>query len=148
TGITEVPERLVIFGAGPVGVEMAQAIRRMGASVAVVEGMDHVLPREPRPLGEALGEVLSDEGIELCFGQHASAVKVQDGDYVLEFPERPPLRGDKLPGATGRGPRVHDIGLESVGIEPGRQGIGVDSRMNAGKGIWAIGDAAGIWALT
>jgi pyruvate/2-oxoglutarate dehydrogenase complex dihydrolipoamide dehydrogenase (E3) component len=148
TGITEVPERLVILGAGPVGVEMAQAIRRMGASVAVVEGMDHVLPREPRPLGEALGEVLSDEDIELCFGQHASAVKVQDGDYVLEFPERPPLRGDKLLVATGRRPRVHDIGLESVGIEPGRQGIEVDSRMNAGEGIWAIGDAAGIWALT
>jgi pyruvate/2-oxoglutarate dehydrogenase complex dihydrolipoamide dehydrogenase (E3) component len=148
TGLTEVPERLVVMGAGPVGVEMAQAIHRMGASVALVEGMDHVLPREPRPLGEALGEVLSDEGIELCFGQHASAVNVEDGEYVVEFPERAPLRGDKLLVATGRRPRVHDIGLESVGIEPGRQGIEVDSRMNAGEGIWAIGDATGIWPLT
>jgi len=148
TGITEVPERLLILGAGPVGVEMAQAIRRMGASVAVVEGMDHVLPREPKPLGDALGEVMSAEGIELCFGQHASAVSAQDGEYVLEFPERPALRGDRLLVATGRRPRVHDIGLDSVGIEPGRQGIEVDARLNAGEGVWAIGDAAGIWPLT
>ena len=148
TGITEVPERLLILGAGPVGMEMAQAIRRMGASVAVVEGMDHVLPREPKPLGDALGEVVSAEGIELCFGQHASAVSAQDGEYVLEFPERPALRGDRLLVATGRRPRVHDIGLESVGIEPGRQGIEVDARLNAGEGVWAIGDAAGIWPLT
>ena len=148
TGITEVPERLLILGAGPVGVEMAQAIRRMGASVAVVEGMDHVLPREPKPLGDALGEVMSAEGIELCFGQHASAVSAQDGEYVLEFPERPALRGDRLLVATGRRPRVHDIGLDSVGIEPGRQGIEVDARLNAGEGVWAIGDATGIWPLT
>jgi pyruvate/2-oxoglutarate dehydrogenase complex dihydrolipoamide dehydrogenase (E3) component len=148
TAITEVPERLLILGAGPVGVEMAQAIRRMGASVAVVEGMDHVLPREPKPLGDALGEVMSAEGIELCFGQHASAVSAQDGEYVLEFPERPALRGDRLLVATGRRPRVHDIGLDSVGIEPGRQGIEVDARLNAGEGVWAIGDATGIWPLT
>jgi pyruvate/2-oxoglutarate dehydrogenase complex dihydrolipoamide dehydrogenase (E3) component len=148
TGLTELPERLLILGAGPVGVEMSQAIRRMGASVAVVEGMDHVLPREPRPLGEALGEALSADGIELCFGQHASGVSVQDGQYVLEFPERPALRGDRLLVATGRRPRVHDIGLETVGIEPGRQGIEVDGRMSAGEGVWAIGDATGIWPLT
>jgi pyruvate/2-oxoglutarate dehydrogenase complex dihydrolipoamide dehydrogenase (E3) component len=110
--------------------------------------MDHVLPREPKPLGDALGEVMSAEGIELCFGQHASAVSAQDGEYVLEFPERPALRGDRLLVATGRRPRVHDIGLDSVGIEPGRQGIEVDARLNAGEGVWAIGDAAGIWPLT
>ncbi|MFL5821333.1 MAG: dihydrolipoyl dehydrogenase family protein [Solirubrobacteraceae bacterium] len=148
TGIREVPRRLVILGGGPVGVEMAQAIRRLGASVALVEGMEHVLPHEPRPLGEALGEVLTAEGIELCFGQHASAVRVEDGEYVLEFPERPELRGDKLLVATGRRPRVDELGLENIGIEPGKHGIEVDSRMNAGDGIWAIGDAVGIWPLT
>src|ERR687897_871048 len=58
TAITEVPRRLLVLGGGPVGVEMAQAVRRMGASVALVEGMDHLLSREPKPLGDALGEVL------------------------------------------------------------------------------------------
>jgi pyruvate/2-oxoglutarate dehydrogenase complex dihydrolipoamide dehydrogenase (E3) component len=63
TGLTEVPRRLLVLGGGPVGVEMAQAVRHMGAEVALVEGADHVLPREPRPLGEGLGQALRDDGI-------------------------------------------------------------------------------------
>jgi pyruvate/2-oxoglutarate dehydrogenase complex dihydrolipoamide dehydrogenase (E3) component len=148
TGLTEIPKRLLVLGGGPVGVEMAQAVRRMGASVALVEGMDRVLAREPAPLGDALGDALRAEGIELCFGQHASAVRQEDGEYVLEFPEREELRGDKLLVATGRRPRVDGLGLESVGIEPGRRGIEVDARMNAAEGVWAIGDVTGIWPLT
>jgi pyruvate/2-oxoglutarate dehydrogenase complex dihydrolipoamide dehydrogenase (E3) component len=148
TGLKEVPKRLLVLGGGPVGVEMAQAVARMGSAVAVVEGMDHLLPREPKPLGDGLGEALTAEGIELCFGQHASAVRKENGEFVLEFPERDELRGDKLLVATGRRPRVHDIGLENVSIEPGKGGVPVDSRMRAGDGLWAIGDAAGIWPLT
>jgi pyruvate/2-oxoglutarate dehydrogenase complex dihydrolipoamide dehydrogenase (E3) component len=148
TALTEVPRRLLVLGGGPVGVEMAQAVRRMGASVALVEGQDHLLPREPKALGEALGDALAGEGIELCFGQHASAVRVEDGEYVLEFPERKPLRGDRLLVATGRRPRVEGLGLESVGVEPGRSGIEVDARMSCGENLWAIGDVAGIWPLT
>jgi pyruvate/2-oxoglutarate dehydrogenase complex dihydrolipoamide dehydrogenase (E3) component len=148
TALTEVPDRLLVLGGGPVGVEMAQAVRRMGASVALVEGMDHVLPREPKPLGDALGAALAEDGIELCFGQHASALRVEDGEYVLEFPERSALRGDRLLVATGRRPRVDGLGLDTLGLEPGRQGIEVDARMSAGDGLWAIGDATGIWPLT
>jgi pyruvate/2-oxoglutarate dehydrogenase complex dihydrolipoamide dehydrogenase (E3) component len=148
TEIKEVPERLLVLGGGPVAVEMAQAVHRYGASVALVEGADRVLPREPRALGEKLGEALAEDGIELCFAQHASAVSRENGEYVLEFPERPELRGDRLLVATGRHPRVTGIGLENVGIEPGKRGIEVDARMSAGEGIWAIGDATGIWPLT
>jgi dihydrolipoamide dehydrogenase len=148
TGLKEVPRRLLVLGGGPVGVEMAQAIRRMGAEVALVEGMDHVLPREPAPLGKALGEVLAGEGIELRFGQHASAARRDGADYVLEFPDRGELRGDRLLVATGRRPRVDGLGLETVGIEPGRQGIPVDARLHAADGVWAIGDVTGIWPLT
>jgi pyruvate/2-oxoglutarate dehydrogenase complex dihydrolipoamide dehydrogenase (E3) component len=148
TALTEVPRRMIVLGGGPVGVEMAQAVRRMGASVALVEGADRVLPREPAPLGEALAESLTAEGIELCFGQHASAVRREDGEYVLEFPERDELRGDRLLVATGRRPRVQSLGLETVGVEPGRSGIEVDARMNAADGVWAIGDVTGIWPLT
>jgi pyruvate/2-oxoglutarate dehydrogenase complex dihydrolipoamide dehydrogenase (E3) component len=148
TAMTEVPWRLLVLGAGPVGVEMAQAVARMGGGVAVVEGMEHVLPREPRPLGEALGEALRRDGVELCFGQHVSEARLEDGEYVLEFPEREPLRGDRLLVATGRRPRVGEIGLETVGVEPGRAGIEVDARMSFGENLWAIGDVAGIWPLT
>jgi pyruvate/2-oxoglutarate dehydrogenase complex dihydrolipoamide dehydrogenase (E3) component len=148
TALTDVPRRLLVLGGGPVGVEMAQAVHRMGASVALVEGQNHLLPREPKPLGEVLGGALAAEGIELCFGQHASALRVEDGEYVLEFAERDELRGDRLLVATGRRPRVEGLGLESVGIEPGRGGIEVDERMQAAEGVWAIGDATGIWPLT
>ena len=148
TAMTEVPRRLLVLGGGPVGVEMAQAVARMGGSVAVVEGMEHVLPREPRALGDALGQALSRDGVELCFGQHASAAGLEDGEYVLEFPDREPLRGDRLLVATGRRPHVAGIGLETVGVEPGRSGIEVDARMSFGESLWAIGDVAGIWPLT
>jgi pyruvate/2-oxoglutarate dehydrogenase complex dihydrolipoamide dehydrogenase (E3) component len=148
TEIKQVPKRLIVLGGGPVGVEMAQAIHRFGASVALVEGADRVLPREPEPLGKALAEALSADGIELCFGQHASSVSLEDGEYVVEFPERDPLRGDRLLIATGRRARVDGIGLETVDIEPGKRGIEVDARMNAGDGVWAIGDATGVWPLT
>jgi pyruvate/2-oxoglutarate dehydrogenase complex dihydrolipoamide dehydrogenase (E3) component len=148
TGLTEVPRRLLVLGGGPIGVETAQAVRRLGAEVAVVEGMDQLLPREPAALGEALGQVLHEEGIELHFGSHASAVRLEGGQYVLSFPEGPELRGDRLLVATGRRPRVDGLGLDSVGIEPGRAGIEVDARMSAGDRLWAIGDVTGIWPLT
>jgi pyruvate/2-oxoglutarate dehydrogenase complex dihydrolipoamide dehydrogenase (E3) component len=148
TALTAVPERMLVLGGGPVGVEMAQAVFRMGASVALVEGMDHLLPREPKPLGDALGDALEVEGIELHFGQHASAARRDGGDYVLEFPDGKELRGDRLLVATGRRPRVDGIGLENVGIEPSKRGIEVDARMNAARGVWAIGDVTGVWPLT
>jgi pyruvate/2-oxoglutarate dehydrogenase complex dihydrolipoamide dehydrogenase (E3) component len=148
TGLTEVPRRLLILGGGPVGVEMAQAVHRLGASVALVEGQDHLLPREPRQLGEGLGAALAADGIELHFGEHASGVRREGDEYVLEFAGRDELRGDRLLVATGRRARVDDLGLDTVGVEPTRQGIPVDERMRVADGLWAIGDATGIWPLT
>jgi pyruvate/2-oxoglutarate dehydrogenase complex dihydrolipoamide dehydrogenase (E3) component len=123
---------------------MAQAVVRMGGAASLVEGGDHVLPREPRRLGVALGQALHADGVELCFGQPACAARFEDGEYVLEFPGREPMRGDQLLVATGRRPRVDDIGLPTLGIES----LAVDSRMRAGPGLWAIGDVTGIWPLT
>ena len=149
TGLKEVPRRLLVLGGGPVGVEMAQAIRWMGAEVALVEGDDHVLPREPRALGEGLGKALSDDGIELMFGQHATASRRDGDEFVLEFGDGTELRGDRLLVATGRKPRTADLGAERAGLELGDRGeVKVDSRMSAGDGVWAIGDATGIWPLT
>jgi pyruvate/2-oxoglutarate dehydrogenase complex dihydrolipoamide dehydrogenase (E3) component len=148
TALTEVPRRLLVLGGGPVGVEMAQAVRRMGASVALVEGMDHVLPREPKPLGDALGIALAADGIELHFGEQATGVRRDGDDYVLEFAGRDELRGDRVLVATGRRPRVDGLGLETVGVEPTRQGVPVDERMRVADGLWAIGDVTGVWPLT
>jgi pyruvate/2-oxoglutarate dehydrogenase complex dihydrolipoamide dehydrogenase (E3) component len=148
TGMKAVPRRLLILGGGPVGVEMAQVVRRLGGETVLIEGSDHVLAREPAPLGEALGEVLRRDGIELVLGMHASAAGRDGDDYVLTFDDGTELRGDRLLVATGRRPRVAGIGLETVGIEPDPRGIRVDDRLRAGERLWAIGDVTGIWPLT
>jgi len=148
TGMKAVPRRLVIIGAGPVGVEMAQAVRRLGGNVVLVEGADHVLDREPAPLGEALGEVLRHDGIELIVGVHATEARRDGDDYVLTVDDGREVRGDRLLVATGRRPRVHGIGLETVGIEPDPHGIPVDAHLSAGERLWAVGDVTGIFPLT
>jgi pyruvate/2-oxoglutarate dehydrogenase complex dihydrolipoamide dehydrogenase (E3) component len=148
TSLTEIPRRLLVLGGGPVGVELAQAIGRLGASVAIVEGAAHLLPREPEALGRALGEALEDDGVELRLGRHASSVAREGDGYVLRFADGDELRGDRLLLATGRRPRTGGLGLETVGIEPGPHGVAVDARMRAGENLWAVGDVAGIWPLT
>ncbi len=148
TGMKAIPRRLLVLGGGPVGVEMAQAVRRFGGEVALVEGAEHALPREPAPLGEALGEVLRRDGIELALGVHATAARREGEDYLLEFEGGSELRGDRLLVATGRRPRVDGLGLETVGVEADQRGIPVDSHLRAGERLWAIGDITGIWPLT
>jgi len=148
TGMRVVPRRLLVLGGGPVGVEMAQAVRRLGGEVTLVEGAEHVLAREPAPLGEALGEVLRGDGVELILGGRVSGARRDGEDYVLELEDGRGLRGDRLLVATGRRPRVDDIGLETVGIEPNPHGIPVDAHLRAGERLWAIGDVTGIWPLT
>jgi dihydrolipoamide dehydrogenase len=148
TGMRAVPRRLLVLGGGPVGAEMAQAVRRLGGEVAIVAGADRVLPREPAALGEALGEVLRRDGIELAFGAQATAARRDGEDYVLVLDDGREVRGDRLLVATGRRPRVAGIGLETVGVEAGPHGIPVDAQLRAGERLWAIGDATGIWQLT
>jgi pyruvate/2-oxoglutarate dehydrogenase complex dihydrolipoamide dehydrogenase (E3) component len=148
TGMKAVPRRMVVLGGGPVGVEMAQAVRRLGGEVALADGAEHLLAREPAPLGEALGEVLRRDGIELALGVHVTSARREADDYVLELDDGGELRGDRLLIATGRRPRVEGIGLETVGIEPDPHGIPVDEYMRAGDRLWAIGDITGIWPLT
>ena len=147
TGMKAVPRRLLILGGGPVGAEMAQAVRRLGGEVALVEGAGHVLAREPAPLGDALGEVLRRDGIELFLGIHATAARRDGDDYVMTLEGDRELRGDHLLVATGRRPRV-PAGLETVGVQAGPQGIPVDAQLRAGERLWAVGDVTGVRLLT
>ncbi len=110
TSMKAVPRRLLILGGGPVGVEMAQAVRRLGGEAVIVDMSEHVLAREPAPLGEALGEVLRREGIELVLSADVTAARRDGEDYVLELDDGRELRGDRLLVATGRRPRVGGAG--------------------------------------
>src|SRR5437764_321807 len=125
----------------------SKSLLRPGEAVQV-EGGGRVVPRAQAALGEALGEGLRRDGIELMLGMHATAAR-RDGDvYVLEFDGAAELRGEKLLVSTGRRPRVEGIGLETIGLEPDPRGIRVDEHMRAGERLWAIGDVNGIWPLT
>jgi dihydrolipoamide dehydrogenase len=148
TSMKAVPRRLLILGAGPVGVEMGQVVRRLGGEVVVTDMAAHVLGREAAPLGEALGSMLQREGIELVLSSSVTAARRDGDDYVLELDGGQELRGDRILVATGRRPRVHGIGLDTVGVEENAHGISVDAHLRAADGLWAIGDVNGLWPLT
>ena len=148
TGMKAVPRRLLILGGGPVGAEMAQAVRRLGGEVALAEGAAHVLAREPMPLGEKLGEVLRADGIELHLGVRATKASRDGEDYVLTLDNGRELRGDHLLLATGRRPRTSGIGLETVGVTVAGSGLPVDAHLQVAERLWGVGDVTGVRLLT
>ncbi len=148
TGMKSVPRHLLILGGGPVGAEMAQAVRRLGGEVVLIEGAEHVLAREPAPLGEALGEVLRGDGVELILGIQATEARRDGDEFVLVLEDGREMRGDRLLIATGRRPRVEGIGLETVGVHAEKHGVPVDARLRVGDGLWAVGDVTGVRLLT
>jgi dihydrolipoamide dehydrogenase len=148
TGLKEIPGRAVVIGGGPVGLESAQFLARFGCAVTVVEGSRTVLARETAEVGERLGELLGDEGITLRTGVHVSAVRRDGGATAVEIDDDTSVTADVVIVATGRRPRVHDIGLETVGIEPARGGLEVDDRCRVAEGLWAVGDVTGVALFT
>jgi pyruvate/2-oxoglutarate dehydrogenase complex dihydrolipoamide dehydrogenase (E3) component len=148
TSMEIVPRHLLVIGGGPAGTELAQVVRRLGGEVTLIESAAHVLSREAFPLGEALGEALRRDGIELIVGVPVSGVRKDGEDFAVGVADGREFQGDRLLVATGRRPRVDDIGLEAVGVKPGSRGIEVDQYMSAGERLWAIGDVTGIWPLT
>jgi len=148
TSMKVVPRRLLILGGGPVGVEMAQVVRRLGGEVVVIDRAEHVLAREPAQLGEGLGEVLRRDGIELALDVGVTAVRRDGEDYVVVLDDARELRGDRLLVATGRRPRVEGLGLDTVGVEADPHGVPVDAHLRVADHLWAIGDVTGLWPLT
>jgi pyruvate/2-oxoglutarate dehydrogenase complex dihydrolipoamide dehydrogenase (E3) component len=148
TSMKEVPRRLLVLGGGPAGVELAQVVQRLGGQAVIIEGADHLIPHEAAALGEALGEELKRDGLELVLGTEVTGVRKEGDDFVVELSNGDALRGDRLLVSTGRRPRVEGIGLETVGITPDPHGVKVDEYLRAGERLWAIGDVNGIWPLT
>jgi pyruvate/2-oxoglutarate dehydrogenase complex dihydrolipoamide dehydrogenase (E3) component len=148
TSMKAVPRRLLILGGGPVGVEMGQVVRRLGGEVVIIDMAEHLLSREPAPLGQALGDALQSEGIELVLSANGGAARRDGEDYVLEVDDGRVLKGDRILVATGRRPRVRDLGLDTVGVEADSHGVPVDAHLRAADGLWAIGDVNGLWPLT
>jgi pyruvate/2-oxoglutarate dehydrogenase complex dihydrolipoamide dehydrogenase (E3) component len=148
TTAKEVPERLVILGGGVVGVEMAQAYSSFGSRVSLVEGGDRLIAREEPFASDDVRAALEEHGVEVHLSVLASAVRAEHGEVVVELGDAEgPLRGEQLLVATGRRLNTGDIGLETVGLEPG-QPVEVDESMRANDWLYAIGDANGRALLT
>lgn len=144
-GLDAVPDHLVIVGAGPIGIEMAQAHRQLGAKVTVLEMAD-MLPNDDPELVEVVRQRLKSEGVELLEGVRvAGAAKEGDGIEVdVEEAPRSRITGSHLLIAAGRQPHLDGLDLEAAGIEYDRSGIKVDARMRTtNKKVFAIGDVAG-----
>lgn len=143
-----VPESLVVLGGGPVGVELAQFFHRMGAQVTVVESNGHILARIDRDAGELLRERLEEEGIRVVVEAWTERAEATGSGCRLHLAGGAALEAERVLVATGRRPNVHGIGLEQLDVEITSRGLAVDERLRAGKGVWALGDAAGIALLT
>jgi pyruvate/2-oxoglutarate dehydrogenase complex dihydrolipoamide dehydrogenase (E3) component len=151
TTAKRIPERLLVLGGGPVGVEMAQAYRSLGAEVALVESAPRLLAREEPFVSEQLAEAFQQRGVELHLGAKATAAG-RDGEQVrLAVEGGDDLRGSELLVAIGRRPQTEGIGLERVGVEPGERGfLDVDGSLLVGGTDWlyAVGDVNGLAPLT
>jgi pyruvate/2-oxoglutarate dehydrogenase complex dihydrolipoamide dehydrogenase (E3) component len=154
TAADHVPERLLVLGGGVVGVEMAQAFRRLGASeVTIVESEDHVLAVEEPFAGAEIAASLRDEGVTVEVGARAVAVAREGtaGPVTLTLADGRDLTGDELLIATGRRSPTEELGFEAVGVEPGRGGfVAVDDRLRVPGLDWlyVVGDANGRALLT
>jgi pyruvate/2-oxoglutarate dehydrogenase complex dihydrolipoamide dehydrogenase (E3) component len=143
----EVPARLVVLGGGVVGVELAQAWRTLGSQVTLIEAADRLIAREEPFASEQVEQSLRDRGVDVHIGVKAVAVRARDGEVEVELESGGPLRGDELLVAIGRRPNTTELGLDTVGLEPGRP-IEVDDSMRANAWLYAIGDVNGRALLT
>jgi pyruvate/2-oxoglutarate dehydrogenase complex dihydrolipoamide dehydrogenase (E3) component len=142
------PESLVVLGGGPVGVELTQFFRRLGASVTVVEPSEHLLSKLDAEAGDLLRERFEEEGIAVVVEARAERVEAGGPGVRVHLSNGDVLDAERLLVATGRRPNVEGIGLEQLGVQLSRKGIEVDDRMRAADGVWAIGDPTGVQLLT
>jgi pyruvate/2-oxoglutarate dehydrogenase complex dihydrolipoamide dehydrogenase (E3) component len=148
TELTQIPASAVVVGGGAVGVELAQFLARFGSVVTLVQGPPRLADREEPQIGDLLAGILEDDGVELRLGRRAMSVRAENGTRVVSLDNGDEVSGDALLVATGRRPRTENIGLETVGIEPGRRGIQIDERCRAAEGVWAVGDVTGVAMFT
>jgi pyruvate/2-oxoglutarate dehydrogenase complex dihydrolipoamide dehydrogenase (E3) component len=142
-----VPARLVVLGGGVVGVELAQAWRTLGSQVTLIEAVDRLIAREEEFASEQVEQSLRERGVDVRVGVKAVAVRARGGEVEVELESGDTMRGDELLVAIGRRPNTAELGLDTVGLDPGEP-IEVDDSMRANDWLYAIGDVNGRALLT
>jgi len=149
TTATKIPRRLLVLGGGAVGVEMAQAYATLGSQVTVIEAEQRLLPREEPFAGQELREALTSLGIDVRTGVQATAVRRDGPQVTVTLSDGRTVHGEEILVATGRRPRTQDLGLETVGLPPGRPvEVGEQLSVPGLPWLYAIGDVNGRTLVT
>jgi pyruvate/2-oxoglutarate dehydrogenase complex dihydrolipoamide dehydrogenase (E3) component len=147
--LERLPDHLIVLGGGYVGLELAQAMRRFGARVTVIEKEAQLASREDNDVGRALLELFQDEGIDVLLKTTVQSVEGHSGEHIkVRVDDKNGVRtleGSDLLVATGRVPNTGGIGLEQAGIKLTPQGfVEVNERLETtSPDVWAMGDCAG-----
>jgi pyruvate/2-oxoglutarate dehydrogenase complex dihydrolipoamide dehydrogenase (E3) component len=146
--LEEAPRSLAVIGGGPIGVEMAQAFRRLGAEVTLLQHGPRLLPRDDAELTDELEVLLHAEGIRML--KDADVVEVTPGDdglkrlSVSEGDRTPTVQAAEILVAAGRRPNVEGLNLDAAGVRLDESGVWVDDRLRtSSRHIWACGDVLG-----
>jgi len=151
--LDRLPSSIVILGAGPIAIEMAQAFSRLGTKVSVVQRSGQILTKEDKDMADEIMKVLISEGV--TFHLNASVLRVKDLGLEKEIVLKDraeksfSLKAEQILVAMGRDPNVKTLGLEGIGVEFDRKGIKVDDRLRTTqKHIYAAGDITGAYQFT
>ena len=150
--LEQAPRSVVAIGGGPIAIEMAQGLRRLGLGVTVLQRGPGILTKDEPDLVTMLTQCLRDEGVDLQLGVSVERVTVEDGKKVVharQDGQEVRFEGEDLLVGVGRKPNVEGLGLDAVGVTVGRRGIEVDERMRTSvASIYAGGDVAGRFLFT
>ena len=150
--LTELPPRVIVIGAGPIGVELSQTFARFGSQVTVVHADPHPLPREDQDAAAIVTRAIESDGVRVLNAAAVRAARREDGATVLEVEhagKKKELAAEVVLVAAGRAPNVAGMGLEAAGVAYDRTGIQVDDRLRTtAKRIYAVGDVASRYQFT
>jgi pyruvate/2-oxoglutarate dehydrogenase complex dihydrolipoamide dehydrogenase (E3) component len=142
--LTELPRRLLVIGAGPIGCELAQTFARFGSQVTLANRGAQVLPKEDRDAARLVEKAMIADGVDLRLGSRFIEVRRDGGDTTLVLESergRETVAADALLVATGRLPNVEDLGAEAAGVALGERGVVVDDRLRTtNPRVYALGD--------
>ncbi|MGH8905595.1 MAG: dihydrolipoyl dehydrogenase family protein [Egibacteraceae bacterium] len=142
--LTDLPRRLAVIGGGPIGVELAQAFRRLGSAVTVMQRGPHLIPRDDADMIALLEQQFAAEGIDVRLGAVVQGVRVEGAEKIVEVGDGEPVRADALLVAVGRSPNVKTLDLDRAGVETTPRGITINELLQTSQPhIYAVGDVVG-----
>jgi len=151
--LDHLPKSMIILGAGPIAIEMAQSFSRLGTQLVVIQRSGQILSKEDKDMADAVMNVLSSEGV--IFHLNASIIRARSSGSEREVlikdenGKEVGIRAEKLLVAMGRTPNLGDLGLKKIGVDFDRKGLKTDARLRTSqRHIYAAGDVTGAYQFT